>query len=98
MEKHPEVRENERLVVTINSRDRTGHFFNEQVVATRISRSGALLSGLSKDMRSGDVIWVEHRGKKSRFKIVWVRDSESHDLIQAAIHQMKAESCPWAHS
>jgi hypothetical protein len=95
MEHRHEPRRKERLVVTIKGRDNTGHFFNEQVVASRISNSGALLSGLSRHVRSGDVISVAYGGKKSRFKIVWIRDSESHHLVQAAIHLMKAESCPW---
>jgi hypothetical protein len=32
-----------------------------------------------------DVISVDG-GKKFRFKVVWIRDSESHHLFQAAIH------------
>ena len=98
MQKHHEPRKNERLAVTINGRDKTGHFFKQQVVASRISKSGALLSGLSRHVRLGDVISVAYGGKQSRFKVVWLRDSQSHHLIQAAIHLMKAESCPWAHN
>jgi hypothetical protein len=90
-----EARTNGSLVVTINGRDKTGEFFNEQVLASRISKSGALLSGLSRHLRLGDVISLAYDGKQSRFKIVWLRDSESHHLIQAAIHLLKAETCPW---
>jgi hypothetical protein len=89
-------RKNPRLVVTIDGREKTGHAFTQKVVATNLSQSGALLSGITKQVRAGDLIWVEHRGKKSRFKVVWVRDSESHQLIQAAIHLLKTEPCPWA--
>jgi hypothetical protein len=95
MEQRTEPRADERLVVTINGRDRAGQYFTEQVVASRISNSGALLSGISKHVRSGDVILVEYGGKKSRFKVVWVRDSESHQLVQAAIHLLSTEACPW---
>src|ERR1700739_1065466 len=95
MEQRRELRADDRLVVTIDGRDKTGECFTEQVVATGISRSGALLSGISRHVRSGDIIWVEHRGKKSRFKVVWVRDSESLQLIQAAIHLLERECCPW---
>jgi len=95
MEQRRELRADERLVVTIDGRDKAGQCFTEQVVATSISRSGALLSGISRHVRSGDIIFVEHRGKKSRFKVVWVRDSESLHLIQAAIHLLERERCPW---
>lgn len=94
MEHRHEARTNGSLIVTINGRDKTGQFFNEQVVASRISKAGALLSGLSRHLRLG-VISVAYSGKKSRFKVVWLRDSESHHLIQAAIHLLKAETCPW---
>jgi hypothetical protein len=95
MEQRRELREDERLVVMIDGRDKTGERFTEQVVATGVSKTGALLSGISRHLRSGDIIWVEHRGKKSRFKVVWVRDSESLQLIQAAIHLLERERCPW---
>ena len=98
MKHRNEPRKNEHFAVMINGRDKTGHFFKQEVVASRISKSGALLSGISRHVRSGDVISVEYGGKKSRFKVVWVRDSESHHLIRAAVHLMKTESCPWAHS
>jgi hypothetical protein len=97
MEQRREPRRDERLMVTITGRDKAGHLFTQNVIATSLSRSGALLSGITRHVRSGDVIWVEHGGKKSRFKVVWVRDSESHQLVQAAIHLLKTEHCPWAH-
>jgi hypothetical protein len=70
MEHRHEPRKNERLIVTINGRDKTGHFFEQRVEASRISGSGALLSGISRHVRPGDVISVAYGGKESRFKIV----------------------------
>ena len=81
------------LLVTIYGRDKRGHAFSQKVVATNLSQSGALLSGITKQVRAGDLIWAEHKGKKARFKIVRVRDSESHQLIRAAIHLLKTEPC-----
>lgn len=86
-------RRDERLVLTVTGRDITGQFFTQQVVASNLSRGEALLSGISRKLRFGDLIWVEHAGVKSRFKVVWVRDSESSQLIQAAIHLIKEEAC-----
>jgi hypothetical protein len=96
MEHRSEPRSNKSLVVTINGMDKTGESFTQNALATRLSKSGALLSGISRPMRSGDLLWVEYQGRKSRFKIVWVRNSETPDLIQAAVHLMNAEPCPWA--
>jgi hypothetical protein len=95
MEQRSEPRRDKSVVVTINGMDKTGESFTQNALATRLSNSGALLSGIIRPMRSGDLLWVEHQGRKSRFKIVWVRNSETPDLIQAAIHLMNAEPCPW---
>jgi phage repressor protein C with HTH and peptisase S24 domain len=53
---------------------------------------------MNRHVRSGDIIWVEYQGKKARFKVVWVRDSESLQLIQAAVHLLKTEPCPWGNN
>jgi|SRR5512132_2828577 hypothetical protein len=98
MEQRSEPRKDKHLVVTINGMDKSGHSFTQNAIASNLSKSGALLSGITKQVRSRDLIWVEHRGKWSRFKVVWVRDSESHQLIQAAVHLLNTEACPWANT
>jgi len=98
MEHRDQPRRLQSIVVTIDGRDNRGYSFRQKAVASNLSKSGALLSGITKELRSGDLICVEHEGKRSRFKVVWVRDSESNQLIQAAIHLLKAEPCPWANT
>jgi hypothetical protein len=46
-------------------------------------------------MRSGDLLWVQYEQRKARFRIVWVRDSESDLKTQAAIQKLDKEECPW---
>jgi hypothetical protein len=96
MEKRGETRIDRRLVVTILARDKSGQPFAQEAVASSISESGALLSGITRHVRPGDLLWVEHAGKRTRVKVVWVRDSESQQLIQAAVHRADAEPCPWS--
>jgi hypothetical protein len=96
MELRTEPRRNVSLVVTINGMDNTGQSFTQSVVASGISNRGALLSGITRPMRSGDLVWVEHESRKFRFKIIWARNSETPKLIQAAIHLLNTENCPWA--
>jgi hypothetical protein len=94
MEQHNKSRRSQCLV-TIEGRDTNGRCFKQKALATGISKSGALLSGITRHVRPGDVICVEQQGRRSRFKVVWVRDSESHQLIQVAIHLLASETCPW---
>jgi hypothetical protein len=84
------------LTVEVTGRDANGILFAQSVTATNTSRSRALLSGLSRQIRSGDLLLVEYQQRKARFKVVWVRDSQSPRLkTQAAIQRMEKEECPW---
>jgi hypothetical protein len=99
MEKRDEPRRDERIVVTVTGRDKIGQPFAQEAIATSVSDSGGLLSGITRHVRPGDLLWVEHRGKRSRFKVVWVRDSESQQLIQAAVHSVSGScACYGRHS
>jgi hypothetical protein len=84
------------LAVQVSGRDLKGTPFTQNVTASNVSRSGALLSGLSHGIRSGDLLWVEYEQRKARFRIVWVRDSKSSLKTQAAVHRLAKEECPWA--
>jgi hypothetical protein len=83
------------LAVRISGRDASGNMFAQNAVASSISGSGALLSGVAREVRAGDLIAIEYQDKKARYKIVWVRDSESEQKTQAAVHKIENEECPW---
>ena len=80
----------------VSGRDFNGTPFTQCVTASNVSRTGALLSGLSRGMRSGDLLWVQYEQRKARFKIVWARDSESSLKTQAAIQKLETEEVPVA--
>jgi hypothetical protein len=46
-------------------------------------------------MRAGDLIAIEYQDRKARFRIVWVRDSESQQKTQAAVQKIENEEYPW---
>jgi hypothetical protein len=95
MESRLEPRRQVELIVSLKGRDKTGESFSQEAVASSISVCGALLSGIGREMRSGDVIWLNYAGRQARFKLVWVRDSGSHQLTQAAVHLCEGENSPW---
>jgi len=75
--------------------DTKGDRFLQQVRARDISLSGALLSGLDAELRSGDLVGVLYAGRKARFRVVWVRYCGTSRKIQAAIHRLEQDECPW---
>ena len=91
--REPRVEAN--LVLTIWGVDTRGDRFLQEARARNISLSGALLSGLDAELRSGDVIGILYAGKKARYRIVWVRESENGHKVQAAVHRIAPDECPW---
>jgi hypothetical protein len=70
------------------------HFLQE-ARARDISLSGALLSGLDVELNSGDVIGLIYAGKKARYQVIWVRQTDSSEKIQAAVQRIAVDECPW---
>ena len=71
--------------------------FAQVACARNISVSGALLAGILRQLRFGDLVCVELSGLRARFRVVWSRHSGTVDLHRAAIHRLQGEPCPWAH-
>ena len=95
VERRQESRTQADIAVRISGRDISGDLFAQSAVASCISGGGALLSGMERKLRTGDLVWVEYEERKARFRIVWVRDSESGRKTQAAVHKLENEECPW---
>lgn len=95
MERRHEPRFIEDLPVRVWVIDERGRWLTQFAVAHNISRGGALLMGLEHQMRCGDLIMLEYGTIKSRFRIVWIRDSEGPYKIRAAVQRLKEDKCPW---
>jgi hypothetical protein len=83
------------LALVVWGVDTKGDRFLQEARARDISVSGALLSGLDAELRSGDVIGIPYAGKKARYRVVWVRYSGTNKKIQAAVHRFSSDECPW---
>lgn len=75
--------------------DTKGERFVQQAHAREISLSGALLSQLDAELRSGDLVGILYAGKRARFRVVWVRYCGTTRKIQAAIQRLEQDECPW---
>lgn len=75
--------------------DTRGERFVQRVLARNISLSGALICGIESELRSGDVIGVLYRGKTSRYRVVWIRYQDGVETLDAAIHRIEPDLCPW---
>jgi len=96
IERRHESRTPSDLPLTVWGIDVRGERFLQEARARDISLSGALLSGLDTDLRSGDVIGILYAGRKARFRVVWTRYDGCGEKMQAAVHRDPADKCPWA--
>jgi hypothetical protein len=64
--------------------------------ARNVSRCGALLTGIEKEVRRGDVLWVQHGVTMTKFRVVWVKDSRGFEKFQVAVQKEGESQCPWS--
>ncbi len=95
IDRRRELRAETDLRVMIWGVDTKGDRFLQEARAREISLSGALLSGLDVELRSGDVLGLLYAGKKARYRVVWVRYCDGEYKVQAAIHRIEPDVCPW---
>ncbi len=95
IDRRREARTQLELTVTIWGVDTRGERFLQQAIARNISLSGALLCGIDSELRSGDVIGLLYGGKVSRYRVIWVRCQDGIDTLDAAIHRIEEDLCPW---
>jgi hypothetical protein len=95
IERRREPRVQADTSVQVWGTDARGEQFCQVAVATNLSQSGALLSGLGRDLRSGDLIGIARNGTEARFKVIWGRDSGSGQKFRVAVHKVAGDPCPW---
>jgi hypothetical protein len=83
------------LPLTVWGVDTKGERFLQEARACDISLSGAMLSGLDADLSSGDVIGILYAGRKARYRVIWIRYDATGDKMQAAVHLISPDACPW---
>lgn len=83
------------LTVLVWGIDSEGRRFSQTASARNISRNGALLTGITWALRTGDLIAVQHRENRARYRVVWSRSSGTEEKTLAAVHKLESELCPW---
>ena len=96
IERRREPRNHSQLSVRVWGVDADGRFFADHTYARDISLRGALLEGLEHPLRPGDLIGVQHREKKARFRVVWVRKDALGETCRAAVQRLLEDECPWS--
>ena len=70
-----------------------GRPFTQDAVLDKLSREGALVRGLLREIRVGEIIGVKYRQRKARCQIVWTDGKNGN----AEIRLLPRQECPWDH-
>lgn len=95
IDRRSQARVSANLELIVWGIDTAGERFVQQAQAQNISLSGALLMGLKVSLRPGDVVGVLYAGKKARFRVIWVRYDGPESPMEAALHRIETDACPW---
>lgn len=81
-----------RLRVSLKGTDASGHPFAQTVFTRDVSARGACLSGTPPLLEPASVVKVEYRGKRARFRVVWVGGIVSDEV---GLLSMEPSRCIW---
>ena len=83
------------LNVQIWGADVDGMNFVQAAVVRNISGRGALLLGIERILRSGDLIRIQYGARSARFRVVWVSPGAIIQQLKIAVQRIDSEACPW---
>jgi|SRR5208337_3756336 len=86
------------LAVQVTGIDTVGKRFEQAAVARNISLAGALLLGIQRKLRPGDLLRVRHGDRSAKFRVVWVSPSTLAGAIKVAVQRIDTEPSIWQES
>ena len=95
-ERRSEPRVSVDLSVQVCGIDADGKRFEQAAKARNISMRGALLVGLERTLRSGDLIKIQLGDASARFQVVWVSPDALAGKLKVAVQRIEADPCIWA--
>jgi hypothetical protein len=94
IDRRAEERVRIELRVKVSGVDVRCESFCEHALATNISRTGALLSHVTTELRCGDLLAIEYGSRRAHYRIVWVLNTGAEGM-RVAVHRVGNRPCPW---
>ena len=91
----PEPRHAARLRVKVRGRDALGNPFQQDAFTFDVSERGARLDGTPSLIDPFAIVEVQHRGRKARFRVIWVGGYGSEQHAQAGLLCLDSKRCIW---
>ena len=89
-----EHRKNVELSVRIFGTDANGRIFSECVSTVNVSVQGAMLNGVKRPIKPGEIIGLTYGKNKARFRVQWVGEPGSPQAGRIGVQNV-VSSCIW---
>jgi hypothetical protein len=83
------------LPVLLTGTDVGGHPFQQMATTCNISRRGAQLKGVERQLRPGDPIFLTYRGRKEEFRVAWAGGSVTPAAGQVGVVTLDRNTSLW---
>jgi hypothetical protein len=87
-----DIRHLVRLKVQLTGVDSTGHPFRQTVFTHDVSMRGARLEDTPPMVEPAGVVEVQHRGRRGRFRVVWVGGLRNSEV---GLETLEPSKCIW---
>ena len=81
-----------RLRVELCGVDGTGHPFKQTAFTHDVSQRGVRLQETPPLVEAASVVEVKHRGRKARFRVIWVGGPPYHEV---GLESLDSRECIW---
>ena len=94
-QQRPDPRSTVELPVRVFGMGADERPFFQNAQAINISNEGALLCGIERQLKVGDIIGIQHGAKKARFKVARVVEAGPLEKIRVDVQLLSDQECPW---
>jgi hypothetical protein len=95
MDRRRNPRVSARLPVRIWGMDVYSRPFMQLATAMNISRNGALIQGMRRQVRPGEILEVQLGHEKAQFRVTWVGKLGSRKDGEIGVQMLPSEPCIW---
>ena len=83
------------LSVRIFGTDANGRIFSESVSTVNVSYEGAMLNGVNRPIKPGEIIGLTYGKNKARFRVQWAGQAGTGQEGQIGIQHVGPPQCIW---
>lgn len=95
MDRRRSPRVNVHLPVRIWGVDAYSLPFTQQATLRNISTEGAVVQGIKRQLRPGEILEMQYEREKAQFRVVWIGECGSPEQHEIGLQALPAEPTLW---